>query len=85
MSHNNIIDLQEQDQQLLTSLLDGQKRKGDGKCYCPCNQCRGFNIRRLKITTAKKHCREHGHVEGGHEYRPLVSCSLYMSLYCLFL
>ena len=30
MSHNNIIDLQEQDQQLLTSLLDGRKRKGDG-------------------------------------------------------
>jgi hypothetical protein len=33
------------------------------------------------IGEAKRNCREHGHVKRGHEYRPLVSCSLYMSLY----
>ena len=46
--------------------------RGDGKCYCPCNDCRGLQRRRLLITTAEKHCREKGHAEGGYEYRPLV-------------
>ena len=55
----------EQNRQLLARLWDGVDRRGDGKCYCPCSRCRGFNKRRLLITTAKKHCREHGHVEGG--------------------
>ena len=76
MSHNNIVDPQEQNQQLLARLWDGVKRKGDGKCYFPCSQCRGFNRRILKISTTKRYCREHRHIEGGHEYRPLLSCSL---------
>ena len=54
--------------------------RGDGKCYCPCNDCRGLQIRRLLITTAEKHYREKGHAEGGYEYRPLVRCySVYMT------
>jgi len=76
MSRNNIPDPQEQNQQLLARLWDGLKIKGDGKCYCPCSQCRGYNMRRLKNSTTKRHSREHGHVEG-HEYHPLVS-SLYI-------
>ena len=81
MSHNNIPDPEDQNQELLARLWGGVKRKGDGKCYCPCSECRAFKIRRIKITIAKKHCWKYGHVEGGHEYRPLVSSSLYMSLY----
>ena len=46
--------------------------RGDGKCYCPCNDCRGLQRRRLLITTAEIHCRDKGHAEGGNEYRPLV-------------
>jgi hypothetical protein len=46
--------------------------RGDGKCYCPCYDCRGLQNRRLLITTTQKHCREKGHAEGGYEYRPLV-------------
>jgi hypothetical protein len=45
---------------------------GDGKCYCPCYDCRGLQRRRILITTAERHCREKGHAEGGNEYRPLV-------------
>ena len=74
--NNNVIghqDSAEQNRQLLARLWDGVERRGDGKCYCPCSRCRGFNKRRLLITTAKKNCSEHGHVEGGHEYHPLVS------------
>ena len=73
--NNNVTGHQdpEQNRQLLARLWDGVERRGDGKCYCPCSRCRGFNKRRLLIATAKKHCREHGHVEGGHEYHPLVS------------
>ena len=53
--------------------------RGDGKCYCPCNDCRGLQRRRLLITTVEKHCREKDHVEGGYEYRPLVRrYSVYM-------
>ena len=81
MSHNNILDPQEENQQLLSRLWDGVKRKGEGKCYCPFSQCMRFNRRRLKISTTKIHCREHGHIEGEHEYRQLVSFSLYMFLY----
>jgi hypothetical protein len=40
--------------------------KGDEKCYFPCNDCRGLQIRRILITTAEKHCREKGHAEGGY-------------------
>ena len=79
--HNNIPDPHDQNRELLARLWDGLKRKGDGKCYCPCSQCRGLKRRRINITTSKRHCREYGHVEAGHEYRPLVSFSLYRSLY----
>jgi hypothetical protein len=50
---------------------------GDRKCYFPCKKCRGYNRRRLLIKKTKKHCREYEHVEGRHEYHPLVSYSLY--------
>ena len=46
--------------------------KGDGKCYFPCNDCRGLWMRRILRTTVEKHCKEKGHVEGGYEYIPLV-------------
>jgi hypothetical protein len=46
--------------------------RGDGKCYCPCNDCRGLQRIRLLITTTERHCREKGHAEGGNEYHPLV-------------
>jgi hypothetical protein len=46
--------------------------RGNGKCYCPCYDCRGLKNRILLITTTQKHCREKGHAEGGYEYRPLV-------------
>ena len=85
MSNNNIPDPEEENRQLLARLWDGLKRKGDGKCYCPCNQCMGFKRRRINITTARKHCREHGHGEGGHGYHPFVSFALYTFLYWLLL
>lgn len=62
MSDNIIL---EQNEETITRLWATLKRKGDGKCYCPCNNCKGLKMRRLLITIAKKHCRQHGHVEGG--------------------
>ena len=50
----------------------------DWKCYFPCKRCKDLKIRRFLITMAKRHCRNYGHVEGGHEYHPLVSYSLYV-------
>ena len=46
--------------------------KGDGKCYCPCNDCIGLRSRIILRTSAEKHCKEKGHAEGGYEYHPLV-------------
>ena len=83
MSNNNIPDPDEQNQQLLARLWDGLKRKGDGKCYFPCNQCKGFKIRRINIATTIRHCREYEHAKGWYDYCSFVSCSLYMSLYWL--
>ena len=72
----NIPDRNEDNQQLLARLWDAGKQRGDGKCYCPCTQCRGFKRRIILILTATKHCREHGHVERGNEYRPFVGLAL---------
>jgi hypothetical protein len=30
---------------------------GDGKCYFPYCECRGFNGRRLPLKIVEKHCR----------------------------
>ena len=46
--------------------------KGDGKCYFPCNDCRGLRKRNFLRESVEKHCKEKGHDEGGFEYRPLV-------------
>ena len=54
------------------------KERGDRKCYFSYNRCRGFKRRRNLITIDKGHCRENGQVEGGHEYSPMVSYSLYV-------
>jgi hypothetical protein len=56
----------------LARLRAALEARGNGKCYCPCYDCRGLQNIRLLITTAQKHCREKGHAEGGYEYRPLV-------------
>ena len=63
MSNSNIPDPNEENQQLLGRLWDATKRRGDGKGYCPCSQCRGFKRRIIFIATSTKHCREHGHTE----------------------
>ena len=76
MSNRNIPDPNEHNRQLLARQWDVVKRRGDGKCYCPCTQCRGFKRRRILISTTTKHCREHGHAEGGNEYRPFVGLAL---------
>ena len=65
MSNRNILDPNENNRQLLARLWDAGKWRGDGKCYCLCTQCRVFKRIRILISTATKHCREHGHVEGG--------------------
>ena len=76
MSNSNILDPNEENRQFLATLWDAAKRRGDGKFYNPCSQCRGFKRRRLLIAIATKHCREHGHVEWGNEYRPFVGLAL---------
>ena len=42
MSNRNIPDPNDHNQQLLARLWDAVKRKGDGKYYFPCIQCRVF-------------------------------------------
>ena len=42
MSNSNIPDPNKQNRQFLARLWDATKRRGDGKCYCPCSQCRGL-------------------------------------------
>ena len=76
MSNRNIPDPNENNRQLFARLWDAAKRRGDGKCYYPCTQCRGFKRRRILISTTTQHCREHGHAEGGNEYHPFVGLAL---------
>ena len=72
----NILDPNEDNRQLLARLWDATKWRGDGKCYCPCTQCKGFKRRRILISTTTKICREHGHAEGGNGNRPFVGLAL---------
>jgi hypothetical protein len=45
--------------------------RGNGKCYFPCYDYRGLQIKRILIETIERHCREKGTTEGGYEYLPL--------------
>ena len=72
----NILDPNEDNWQLLARLWDATKWRGDRKCYCPCTQCKGFKRRIILISTATKHCREHGHAKGGNAYQPFVGLTL---------
>ena len=74
MSHNIT---PKENQDMLARLFSALDARGDGKCYCPCNQCWGFKRRALLIRTTEKHCRDNEHVEGGHEYHPMVSYPSY--------
>ena len=76
MSNSNIPNPNEQNRQLLARLGDAMKIRSDGKCYCPCSQCRSFKRRIILITAATKHCREHGHAKGGNAYRLFLSLAL---------
>ena len=76
MSNRNISDPNEDNRQLLARLWDAAKRRGDGKCYCLFTQCRGFKRRIILISTATKHCKEHGQTEGGNKYRPFVGLAI---------
>ena len=42
MSNRNIPDPNENNRQFLARLWVAVKQRGDGKCYCPCTQCREF-------------------------------------------
>ena len=76
ISNSNIPYPNEQNRKLLARLWDETKIRSDGKCYYPCSQCSGVKRRRILIATTTKNCREHGHTEGGNEYRPFVSLTL---------
>jgi hypothetical protein len=43
---------------------------GDGRCYFPCKKCKGIKRRRINRSTTRKHCLEHGHLEGGTNITP---------------
>ena len=62
----------EQNNETMAALWAQFQRKPN-KCYCPCKKCKGLKTRRILITTAQSHCRQHGHVEGGHDFRPLLN------------
>ena len=59
-------------------------RANDGKCYFPCNRCRGYNRRILLIKITKKHCTRHGHSKGWNGYYPMVifSLNIFIVGYC---
>ena len=56
----------------IARLWSNLKRKGDGKCYCPCKICKDLKTQRYLIKIVKEHCRQHGHIEGGNKFHPLI-------------
>ena len=53
--------------------LWAQFRRKPNKFYYPCKKCKGLKNQRILITTAQSHCRQHGHVEGGHDFHSLLN------------
>ena len=43
----------------------GLEVKGDGKCYFPCNDCRGLQTRRILRKVLRKIVRRSGMMKGG--------------------
>jgi hypothetical protein len=66
----------------LARLRETLEVRGNGKCYFPCYDYRGFQNRIFFITTTQRHCREKGHAEGGYEYRPLVRGFIMSCILC---
>ena len=62
----------EQNNETMAALWAQFRRKPD-KCYCPCKKCKGLKNQRILITTAQSHCRQHGRIEGGHDFCQLVN------------
>ena len=62
----------QKNKETIARLWSNLKRKGDGKFYCPCKICKGLKTQRYLIKIAEQHCRQHGHIEGGNKYHPLV-------------
>ena len=53
--------------------LWAQFQRKPNKCYCPCKKCKELKTQRILITNAQNHCRQNGHVEGGHNFCPLLN------------
>ena len=62
----------EQNNETMAALWAQFRRKPD-KCYCPCKKYKGLKNQIILITTAQSHCRQHGHVERGHNFFPLLN------------
>lgn len=56
-----------------TARLWSQFRRKVDKCNCPRKRCKGLKNRRILITIPQSHCRQHGHIEGGHNFHRLVN------------
>jgi hypothetical protein len=63
----------EESERMIARLRVALEAQVGGKCYFPCNQCRGLKRRRLVRKTVERHCWRYGHCEGGHTYHPMVS------------
>ena len=64
----------DQNSETIARLLSNFQREGDDKCYFPCKRCDSLKTRRIKIKSAKRHCRENAHIEEGFDFHSLVSC-----------
>ena len=62
----------EQNNETIGRLRSQFRRKVD-KYNCPCKMCKGLKSQRIIITITQSHCRQHGHVEGGHDFHQLMN------------
>ena len=67
-----MISMHKNKRETIARLWSNLQRKGDVKCYCPCKMCKGLKTQRYLITIVEKHCRQHGHIEGGNKFCSLV-------------
>ena len=62
----------EQSNETMAALWAQFRRKPDKFC-CPYKKCKGLKNRRILITKAQSHCRQHGYIEGGYDFCPLLN------------
>ena len=69
----------EQNNETIARLWSQFERKVD-KCNYPFKKCEGLMNQIILITIAQSHCKQYGHIEGGHDFGRSVNVDFQLEM-----